>query len=164
MNYDQKDLELLRQCGIDNGGPVSWTLDDYISMAHCDYVLRFRRGGDARVRMRLLIRRARDAFRRERGSEENCPWDDDYNRRVVSTAFAEQPVNAKDITLKFLEENTRAKRGDIVQAMADRGYSQDTIDEALGVLVTEGKISRESWGYYSFGSKKSKKQEESDVA
>jgi len=163
VNYDQKDLELLRQCGIDSGGPVSWTLDDYISMAHCDYVLRFRRGGDARVRMRLLIRRARDAFRRERGSEENCPWDDDYNRRVVSTANAEQPVNAKDITLKFLEDNTRAKRGDIVLAMADRGYSQDTIDEALGALVNENKISRESWGYYSFGGRKPKK-EEADVA
>lgn len=156
--YDQTDLDLLRLCGSDAGGPVSWQLDDYISMAHCDYILRFKRGGDARTRMRLLIRRARDAFRRERGSDEGCPWDDDYVRRATFDVLVKppQPANVKDFILGFLEKVTAAKRVEIVEAMTAKRYSTDTVDEALGLLVTENKIHRQSWGVYVFGPKKGK--------
>lgn len=156
--YDQTDLDLLRLCGHDMGGPVSWQLDDYLSMAHCDYILRFKRGGDARVRMRLLIRRARDAFRRERGSDEGCPWDDDYVRRPTFDALVKppQPANVKDFILGFLEKINNARRVEIVEAMTAKGYSIDTVDEALGLLVTENKIHRQSWGNYVFGPKKGK--------
>lgn len=164
MNYDQTDLELLRQCGIDSGGPVNWSLDDYLSMAHCDYVLRFKRGGEAKVRMRLLIRKAMGCFRRERGDLSMCPWDDDYERRPmheVKPSYEADlrmapPANAKDLIVDFLERNGRRKRSDIVEAMTARNYSTDTIDEALGSLVVDGKIHRESWGLYSVEGKKGK--------
>ena len=171
MTYDQVDLELLRMCGSDNGGPVTWQLDDYLSMAHCDYILRFKRGGDARVRMRLLIRRARDAFRRERGSDDGCPWDDDYVRRANFDVQVKppQPANVKDFIIDFLEKVQKSKRAEIVEAMTAKRYSTDTVDEALGMLVSENKIYRESWGTYVFGGKKGKtskdaKSEEADVA
>lgn len=162
MIYDQTDLELLRQCGSDCGGPVNWTLDDYLSMAHCDYVLRFRRGGDARVRMRLLIRKAQGCYRRERGDISMCPWNDDYERKPMQEVKPSYeadlrqapPANVKDFIVDYLERNGRRKRSDIVEAMTARRYSTDTIDEALGALVVDNKIHREAWGLYSVGGKK----------
>lgn len=165
MNYDQTDLELLRQCGIDSGGPVNWSLDDYLSMAHCDYVLRFKRGGEAKVRMRLLIRKAQGCYRRERGDLSMCPWDDDYERKPMQEVRPSYeadlrmapPANARDLIVDFLERNNRRqKRADIIEAMVARRYSADTIDEALGSLVMDGKIHREAWGMYSLDAKKTK--------
>ena len=169
--YDQEDLNLLRKCGHDSGGPVAWQLDDYLAMAHCDYILRFKRGGDARVRMRLLIRKAQAAFQRERGDMSTCPWDENYERKLIekltpsyeTDVRTPPPANAKDLIVDFLERNGKRKRAEIVEAMTARRYSQDTIDEALGSLVVDNRIHRESWGSYVAGPAKTKAEKSKSV-
>lgn len=169
--YDAEDLAILRNCGRDSGGPVAWQLDDYLSMAHCDYILRFKRGGEARTRMRLLIRKAQAAYRRELGDLSTCPFDDEYRRRPIQDMAPSYetdirtppPANVKDLIVDYLERNGRRKRQEIVEAMVERRYAQDTVDDALGTLVVENRIHRESWGSYALGPKESKKQKSKEI-
>ena len=80
-----------------------------------------------------------------------------------------QVSHAAAIVGGFVEESLPGGTFGRIDAMTAKRYSTDTVDEALGALVTENKITRESWGNYVFGGKKSKasketNSEESDVA
>lgn len=84
--YDKDDFTLLRLCGSDGGGPVGWDIGSFRTIGESEYMIRFQRGGNPAISLRFILRRAINAFRGERGSLKDCPWNENYERNQVVAA------------------------------------------------------------------------------